>query len=487
MAIPTEILAVKRPKSTKVKKSGNRYLVIKRTSVRRDGRNVPVDLGTIGEILNGQYVEIRKEPRKSSKEREIDIKDYGLPKLFDDECKSLLKDLTFSFDTKEAKQIYVIALLRAISPDLRNRDIEFAFQTSFLSEMYPGLPLSENTISKLLEGMGMSFRKLADFMRRRVEKFSDTTQVIDGTLIDNNSSTNSMSEFSRKAKAKGNKDLTLVYSFDIESQEPVTMKPYAGNMLDSTSIVDFLTTFDIKNKLMVLDKGFYSKSNVAKFRELGLSYLIPLKRDSKQVRESGILSGINNHLKGYGEGPILYKKVKNDESTFLYAYKDPKAEYEQKTSYITFKEKKGEFNPDKYAQIDEKFGVIVFESNANLDPLEAYEAYARRWDIETMFQLFKGIIDVKKVGVQGDYRVIATEFINYISVIMSQKIKARLRRTPLNSGKKGKQSMLSEKYSFKQLYRYLEKIKKVRSGETSKWVTSKTVKYVEEIAKVLGI
>ena len=64
MPIPHDILAVERPKSTRVKRSGDRYLVIKRTSKYVSGRSVPVDLGTIGEIIDGKYVEIRKEPRK---------------------------------------------------------------------------------------------------------------------------------------------------------------------------------------------------------------------------------------------------------------------------------------------------------------------------------------------------------------------------------------------------------------------------------------
>jgi hypothetical protein len=57
MAIPKEILAVKRPSSTVVKQRGDRYVVIKRTSRRKGNRVVPVDLGTVGEIINGTFVE----------------------------------------------------------------------------------------------------------------------------------------------------------------------------------------------------------------------------------------------------------------------------------------------------------------------------------------------------------------------------------------------------------------------------------------------
>lgn len=73
MSVPKDILAIPRPKNTRVKPSGNHYLVIKRTCKRIGGRNVPVELGVIGEIRDGRYIERINEPVK----REIDIKDYG--------------------------------------------------------------------------------------------------------------------------------------------------------------------------------------------------------------------------------------------------------------------------------------------------------------------------------------------------------------------------------------------------------------------------
>lgn len=73
MPIPKEFLSVERPKNTVVKMRLGRYLVIKRTSKRVDGKAKPVDLGTIGEIIDGKYVEIRTVPKK--RKRQVDIKD----------------------------------------------------------------------------------------------------------------------------------------------------------------------------------------------------------------------------------------------------------------------------------------------------------------------------------------------------------------------------------------------------------------------------
>ena len=101
MAIPAEILAVESPKNTRVKKSGKRYLVIKRTCKRVDGRNLPVELGTIGEIVNGKYVEKRAVPRS----KEIEIKDYGEVALNDKCTGDLLQELANVWDIADAKRL----------------------------------------------------------------------------------------------------------------------------------------------------------------------------------------------------------------------------------------------------------------------------------------------------------------------------------------------------------------------------------------------
>ena len=484
MPIPVEILAVERPKNTKVKKSGDRYLVIKRTCKRINGKNIPVDLGTIGEIVDGKYVEIRKEPKR--KNNMIDVKDYGVFKLFNDSCFSLFKDLSKVFEINTAKRIYVISLLRAIDKDIRNRDISFSYETSFASEIFPGLSLSENTVSKFLMKLGMEYRYIQKFIEERVKMFEDKTQVIDGTLIDNNSTVNDFSEFSRKAKTKGSKDLTLVYSYDIESKEPVAMKTYQGNMLDSTSINDFLSSYDIKKQLIVLD---YTKKNIESFKGKNeLAFIIPLKNSSKLISENKMCENIAHHLKGYEEGTVLYKKHKIDDNTFLYAFKNLKNEYEQKMSFISYNEKNEKYDDEEYLRKDKEFGVIVFESNKDLDPLEVYLAYMKRWEIETMFQMMKGIIDLDTVNVHNDYSVIATEFVNYITVIMAQKVKLRLKEVTLPSKGKNKEGKsIAETYTYKQAMRYLSKIKKVRVGDSDKWITSQTLKYINELAEALGI
>jgi len=472
MPIPADILAVERPKSTRVKKSGDRWLVIKRTCRREGKRNIPVDLGTIGEIVDGRYVEIRKEPRKKG----VDVKDYGEVKLCTQCAGDMLQELARVWDIADAKKLYCIAVLRAAYGDIRNRDLKLQYETSFLSEMIPGVGLSENTVCSFLDVIGKGMGAITEFMNNRLKAHSTATIIVDGMLKDYNSTVSSMSEFSRKGAKKGSKDLSLIYAYSPELGEPLAARPFPGNMLDSTAIEEFMIDTKIEKGLMIIDKGFHNDSVFETIdKKEGMAYLIPLKRNSKLITRYGMDKPVE-HLSGYHDGVVLFKKVKMDNGKWLYAFRDPHTACEQEQAYVLSAAKKDKFSTERYEELSSRFGLVVFQSKADLDPLMIYKAYLGRWEIEVLFNLFKNIIDRSSVNVHNDYRVYATEFINFLSVIIASRVK-----------KMFQEKKLAERYSFNQLMGYMAKLKKVRLGEDKKWRDSTTVAYIEDLWKTLGI
>lgn len=473
MPIPAEILAVARPKNTIVRKSGERFLVIKRTCKRKGGRNLPVDLGTIGEIVNGAYVEKRKEPRPKT----VDIKDYGEVKFCDNHAEGLLQDLADVWDIGDAKRLLAIALVRAAYGDVRNRDLMMHYQTSFLSEMYPGLHLSENAVSAFLLEVGQNYSLVAEFMRNRVAKFAgEQNIVIDGMLKDYNSHTGSLSEFSRKARKKGSADINILYAFSPGKMEPIAAKPYAGNLLDKTAIRNFIHENGITNGMMYFDKGFYSEDLLEDVDKTeGLSYMIPVKLNSTLIARYG-MDNPTSHLDGWGEAPVLYKKVRMKNGKFLYSFRNPKDAYEQEVGYVQNAVKKGTYDGGKYEERRRRFGLVVFKSKADVEPLVAYQGYDRRWDIEVFFNLYKNIVDRDTINVHGDYRTYATEFINFLTTIIAMRVKKTIIQNELN-----------KRYSFKQIFKYLSKYKMARLDQDAKWKTSTMPKYIEELVATLGI
>lgn len=471
MAIPKEILAVKRPSSTVVKLRGKRFVVIKRTSRRVGNRVLPVDLGTVGEIAGGRFIErVKPQPKR------VDIKDYGEVVLCDRYGADLLKELASVWDIGDAKRLYVLALLRAAYGDVKNRDLRFHYDTSFASELYPGVHLSEQAVSAFLQETGQAYSFICKFMRNRVEKFAGKNIVIDGMLKDYNSKEGSLSEFSRKGAKKGSKDISILYAYNPDTKEPIAAKPYPGNMLDQTTINNFVTEYDIRKGVMIFDKGFYSEKLFDKVDKVdGLSYLIPLKQNSAFIRNYG-MDNPTGHLADYGDATILYKKVRMANGRYLYSFRDPKMAFEQEVGYVQKAERKDRFDGGKYSERKSLFGLIVFRSKANLDPLLVYQAYAQRWMIETLFYLYKNIIDRDTVNVHNDYRTYATELVNFLSVIITTRVKNVIVKKEIN-----------KHYSYKQVFKYLSKYKMVRTHENGKWETAAMLKYIEELVIELDV
>lgn len=471
MAIPKDILKVLRPSSTVVKKRGSRYVVIKRTSKRVGKRVVPVDLGTIGEIVDGKFIE-RIPPKKKS----IDIKDYGEVALCHKHGQDLLPELAKVWSLNDAKRIYAIALLRAAYGDVKNRDLMMHYLTSFASELIPGVHLSEDAVSAFLQEIGQAYSLICKFMRNRAEAFTGDKLVVDGMLKDYNSESGYLSEFSRKARTKGSRDMSLLYAFDPENKEPIAAKPYPGNMLDQTTINNFVSEYKIVNGMMILDKGLYNEDLFEKIDRMeGLSYLIPLKQNSAFIRKYG-MDNPTEFLQGYKDATILYKKVRMSNGKYLYSFRDPKMAFEQEVAYVQQADKKDCFCGKKYTQKKPSFGLIVFKSKKNLDPLTIYMAYAQRWMIEVMFNLYKNIIDRDTVNVHTDYRVYATELINFLSVIIATRVKNDFVKKELH-----------KKYSYKQVFKMLSKYKKARVEVDGPWQPVTMLKYIEEITAQLSV
>ena len=113
--------------------------------------------------------------------------------------KDILEDLYRFYDIDDALKIYCMAILRVTFKEICDNGLKEAYE-GFLSEIYLGVALSKNTVSRFENMLGKMTSKIIGFMCGRVGKFSlDDHMLIDSTLKSDESSTNSLSDFSRKS------------------------------------------------------------------------------------------------------------------------------------------------------------------------------------------------------------------------------------------------------------------------------------------------
>ena len=595
MVIPKEILDVERPKSTVVRYCFGKYNVIKRTCIRDGIRSIPVDLGKVGEIINGKYyplanptlkdpAEARKakkaqlagetlpaDPGKETgctkkgvaeKRHDPDCRSYGQVVLRDNLCSDLLEDLNSVFKTDDALTIYAIALLRSMFPHETNRDLKWDYENSFLSVLYPKLHLSESRLPDFIECLGKCRIEMQKFMSLRASKMSDGLIAIDGTLKCYESESSTLSGYSYKAKLKGRKDVSILIALNIEKLEPICSRVFVGGAPDSCAIQNFVTDFklsnavvmhsaletgefdedisqlsfeDIRKKAMKLalagmDKGVYSEVAAASMKKAGLMYLAPLKRNDKRIEQYG-MNDPCTPLAGYSEGNVLFSKCKMDDGRFLYAFRDPDIAHHEDVAYIashkkvleesrvelkTVKEEldkavenrnkkisenklsaeaiekmdskikslrsristlenKCSYDEDKYREAKKKFGLVVYITEVDVEPLLIYMGYSFRWEVEVYCNLYKNILELGPIAVHNDYRVHGTEFINFISMIIGTKVKNHIIKCDLY-----------KKMSQQQIDKAVSYIKKIRNEEGN-WKFDYMYEYAKKCGLALGI
>ena len=166
-------------------------------------------------------------------------------------------------------------------------------------------------------------------------------------------------------------------------------------------------------------------------------------------------------------------------------------------------------------------------------PDTTYFCYKNRWNIEPMFALEKNTLNLNTVNVHGDYRLYASEFINFLSSIIGCRIRKLFNTTvlreikpkqpteaelstgniidmimndksdaimPQNNSKDGKgkttkrdksqktkKIYVADAYSYPEVLKYLSRCKCVKNDSTGTWSVVITIKYIEELTNVLGL
>ncbi|MDO5861900.1 MAG: transposase [Thermoplasmata archaeon] len=424
MGVPEEIRKVPRPTNTVVVaygKNKDKYAVKERVGCRSvGGRKLPVDGRIVGHIVNGRYVP--REVEEHIPTNEVDIKDYGNILLCDHLFQDLLDSLRKVYCEAECQQIMCIAVLRACYPHIKDDELEKRYGQCFLSEMYPGVALSKNTVCDLLQRLGGAGLRIQRFLEARVEAARSKRLIVDGTLISDESSVNTLSNYSRKARLKKSRDISVIYAYDPDLMEPVCYKAYPGNMVDSRAFKDFIRENRLKNGIIVADKGFPPGSAKAEFAaNPDLHYLIAVKNSLKALRECGAFDF--DIILDREKGITASKNWSAGMGCWVYGFRTVSIAAEQERAYLA---RAGEdFDPEDLEEAREGFGVLMILSDLDLDPALVYKVYDERWIIEEAFRMYKDFEELDETRVHSDYSVYGTQFVNYLSTVLTCRLVKR--------------------------------------------------------------
>ncbi|MGN1393160.1 MAG: transposase [Succinivibrionaceae bacterium] len=314
-------------------------------------------------------------------------------------------------------------------------------------------------------------------MQKRTENIGlDHHLLVDGTRKSNESKIDSISDFSRKARTKGTRDISVLYAFDFEKMEPICSKCYPGNMLDVTSYQDFIVENCITKGVIVADKGFPSSAAEPQFSaHKDLHYLNPIKRNSKFITTHNLLN-FDRLLPGYSG--ITYKKEKCvGINKWLYSFRNSADAALEEKSWLEQAQKNNTYNAEEFIEQQKKFGTIILECDLDIAPEMIYKIYNDRWEIEIVMRYYKNACQYDETRVHDDYSVIGSEFCDFLSTVLTFRLLKKLDKTEL-----------LKSYTYKKIMSVLKRAKKVRV-DTEEWqlvnMNPSQIKILKELSLVV--
>lgn len=476
MGVPAEVRAVPRPKNTIIDPSTSdsiyKYAVRARNGGKQGEHNFQPKNGTvIGHIINGQFI------KKHTNDNEINknILSYGFSAVFKSQSDDIYNELLEYFPCKLVHSIMTLACLRMLGKDSPIDRVNSRYNNSFLKIFYRDAPVSKNSLCNVVKEIGESREKILDFFGKRINRVASINNIIiDGTLKQDTSVVNDLSKLSYRARVRGQREISIIYAYDVEKLEPLCAEVFPGNCIDAKAYSTFIRDNKINKGIIIADKGFPpSKIEKDLLDNRELHYISPIRRNDKRILEYSLLNNYTGKMHEVDTN-ILYKTVKTKDNKYLYSFKDSKRANEETNDYMNRTPNDNNFNGEDYDKISKKFGTIIFESDIELDAKSVYYNYKDRWLIELMFDMYKNIEHLDKTKFQSNFSVLGSEFISFISTLVTSRL-IRIAR----------QKKLLDNYTYGDIVESLSSILRIECVDSKLSLDDHSLFFISESGKEL--
>jgi len=202
-----------------------------------------------------------------------------------------------------------------------------------------------------------------------------------------------------------------------------------GSIRDVKSLRNVMEEFPMKNCIIILDRGFFSKSNIDVVLSLNASFIQPLRRNSKLI-DYKIKP---NRPFAYRERGVTFavKELKSgDEKLRLFLYEDVLLRGEEHSNLIKMqaKDEKGLMLVD-----ESRLGKISILTNLNWSGEKVYGLYKEKEAIEQAFDAMKNELENDKCYLGDDDAVRGYFFVSFLSLYLYFRVLEKIRAADLTN------------------------------------------------------
>lgn len=349
------------------------------------------------------------------------VTEYGNAVLLQ-EAMNELKPLLVEGFPDNWMEIYSLAMLR-VTGNVPLKRAESAWQKLYNVESIAPNLKSQN-LSKLMQEVG-SNRKGQRVVFKGLLDPSEQL-VYDLSYMFSRSVSISQAEKGYNKDKIQLPQINIVLLCNADTGLPTMIRSLPGSVKDIATLKNSLAEFDIHNKMLILDRGFFSEEIFTDLDELEVSYLIPARRNSHYY---GTRIHLNGHFR-YRKRLIRCGSRKCGDK-YLYLFEDQDLLLEERNT-IYDKLDRGELDKSQFDKKLKNAGRILILSNREMSEQEAYEFYKKRDVVEKLFDTYKSTLYADRLYLHSDESVFGHVFIAFLSLYAYCKIESLLKKAKLN-------------------------------------------------------
>ena len=404
------------------------------------------------------------------------------------------------------QKVFTLAALKCLGETTIKRLPE-AFENSWLSLLFPGLTLSQSSLSNDLRNLGRNREAICQYMRHGLAGFSGFI-LIDGHRLISSSHNLPYAQLGYDSRMRYSPQINLLYLFGSNAQGrmPLYYKQFAGSVPDTLALPDISAEAGIKGSdiTVIADKGFASDDDFSAIIESDMKYIIPLKRNTKEVTKLPKDHNSYETVFNFKERSVYCTRFEKD-GYHVFLYYDMLLAMQETNDAISRLERKNTSNEialakeagrrekgksklteeqvkamqsvdvAKTLQENNKIGTLILRTNRlDLNEAQVYGFYKTRQDLEQAFKCYDDTLELESSYMQDHDAYEGWLFINHLALQMLYGILDYIAYTGLTS-----------KYSFKDLIRTLQGIRANKIN--GQWFATKYTRGTAKLCADLAI
>ena len=400
----------------------------------------------------------------------LTTKDFGTQELILKLASKQLEALEKVFE-EDARAMFLFAFLR-LTEQSPIKNVLFYYLHSYWSQTWPAAKVSDKDISLLLRRVGENRTKIMEYQKLFFKE--EETVLLDMTHVITHSHKLESAQSGYNNSMSFKPQVNLMYLFSAQQHEPIYYRLVPGNIRDVKAFTLSIQECKLQNIMLIADKGFYSKKNIAELDQPKLSYIIPLQRGSSLIEYPKPNDEANKIWDGYFtfNGTIIWYKAKTNVTLYL----NQALKIAEEKDYFTRVEgQKEKYSMDNFYKKKMHFGTLALLSKHKDKTAEQiYTSYKSRTNVETMFDAYKNIIDADKTYMQNEAAMEGWMFVSHIALQMYYIIYEQLN-----------QQKILKKYSVSDFLKFTHRIKKIKINDN--WYTSEVTKPIKTLLDKIGL